>query len=176
MSEFNIPRLILVTNRATARFSLPDLTVRALSGGVDVVQIREKDLGPQALLQLAADVLDAVGDAGRLMINGSPEVAHKLGIGLHVPEAMRRPATVSTGSIPMRSRAVHTVESAAASDWVTFVIAGHVFPTGSKPGLAPIGLSNLSRIVESAPVPVLAIGGSGTFRDQRRSGSRGGRT
>ncbi|UUZ93809.1 thiamine phosphate synthase [Paenibacillus sp. P25] len=36
---------------------------------------------------------------------------------------------------------------------------GHVFATGSKPGLAPRGTAALAETVAASPVPVIAIGG-----------------
>ncbi|MEZ4500540.1 MAG: thiamine phosphate synthase [Thermomicrobiales bacterium] len=49
--------------------------------------------------------------------------------------------------------------SASASIGCDYVIAGHVYETGSKDGLSPLGLHGLRSIVAASPVPVLAIGG-----------------
>jgi thiamine biosynthesis protein ThiS len=39
------------------------------------------------------------------------------------------------------------------------VIAGHIFSTASKPGIAPRGTSWLADVVRACPAPVIAIGG-----------------
>ncbi|MCA9861119.1 MAG: sulfur carrier protein ThiS, partial [Thermomicrobiales bacterium] len=41
----------------------------------------------------------------------------------------------------------------------TYLVAGHLFETGSKDGLPPIGIDRFAEIVRVAPAPVLAIGG-----------------
>jgi thiamine biosynthesis protein ThiS len=156
--EKSAHRLVLVTNRRTAQHALPELAARAIAGGVDLVQIREKDLPYGELLELARAVLDVVRDPKRLMINGSTETAADLGIGLHLPERASR-SDANANSLPCLSRSVHTPASAHASDWVDFVIAGHVYPTPSKPGLEPMGVAGLAEIVGQSPVPVIAIGG-----------------
>jgi thiamine biosynthesis protein ThiS len=154
-----VPRLVVVTSRKSARHPLPEMADRAIAGGADVIQIREKDLAQPDLTLLASSVLKTVQDPSRLMINGSREIAMELGIGLHLPEAGHRVDEMDQIGFPLLSRSVHTADSARASDWVDFVIAGHVYPTASKPGLAPIGLDGLATIVAASPVPVVAIGG-----------------
>jgi thiamine biosynthesis protein ThiS len=135
------------------------MAARAIAGGVDVIQIREKDLAPPDLALLARSVLQAVQDPTRTMINGSREIAIELGIGLHLPESAQRVDESGQIAFPLLSRSVHTAESARNSAWVDFVIAGHVYPTASKPGLPPIGLDGLASIVAASPVPLIAIGG-----------------
>jgi thiamine biosynthesis protein ThiS len=56
-------------------------------------------------------------------------------------------------------RSVHSPESARASSGIDYVLAGHVFPSASKPGKPPLGLAGLAHIVSAAPCPVIAIGG-----------------
>jgi thiamine biosynthesis protein ThiS len=152
---------MLVTDRRRAALPLPDLASRAVAGGVDVVQIREKDLSDEQLLTLASSVLSGVTDHSRVSVNGSLAVARELGIGLHLPESgptidvARR---VLGPEVPL-GRSVHTPDSARDSRGADYLIAGHVFPTASKRDQPPIGLDGLHRIVESALCPVLAIGG-----------------
>ena len=58
-------------------------------------------------------------------------------------------------------RSVHDVRGAlaAAQDGADYVVAGHIFATGSKPGIPGRGLEWLRSITEAAPVPTIAIGG-----------------
>jgi thiamine biosynthesis protein ThiS len=133
--------------------------LRSLAGGVDVVQIREKALDHSDLRRLCRQVLEAGADPARIMVNGSPAIASKLGIGLHLSETAGRPAQADAAQIGLIARSVHSAESAETSSWVDFVIAGHIFESRSKPGMRPIGPSGLAAIVQKAPVPVIAIGG-----------------
>jgi thiamine biosynthesis protein ThiS len=159
LSATTIPKLVVVTNRHTARYSLPDLAQRALAGGADVVQIREKDLEERALFKLTHSVLAAVVDPARVMINGSVEIARRLGIGLHLPEGANKPSETILSELTLVGRSVHTQQSAIATEWADFLIAGHVFPTRSKPGRPPIGVDGLGKITNSVTIPVIAIGG-----------------
>lgn len=56
---------------------------------------------------------------------------------------------------------VHSAEEAAeaALQGADYVLFGHVFATGSKPGLAPRGLDALAEAAKASPAPVIAIGG-----------------
>ena len=151
-----VPRLILVTDRRTARFPLQDLAERAVAGGVDVVQVRERDLDLDSLMRITGLVAAAV-TAERTAVNGAPIVASRLGIHLHLPEASPLPPVGRP--VPWWSRSVHSVESARETPDCRYLIAGHVFPTGSHAGVPPLGLEGLSEIVGASPYPVIAIGG-----------------
>ncbi|MCZ8511999.1 thiamine phosphate synthase [Paenibacillus filicis] len=56
---------------------------------------------------------------------------------------------------------VHSAAEAseAARQGADYVLFGHVFASGSKPGLEPRGLAALTETVQASPVPVIAIGG-----------------
>lgn len=151
-----VPRLLLVTNRFRAVKPLPELTRAALAGGVNVVQVREKDLGREELRRLLAGVVEAAGDPTKVMVNGDAALATEFGIGLHLPEyaPIERPSGAG-----LLSRAVHDSPGAATTVAVDFAVAGHVFETASKPGRPPIGPSGLCEIVAVSPVPIVAIGG-----------------
>ena len=56
-------------------------------------------------------------------------------------------------------RSVHTPEGAAAATGADYLLAGHVYPSPSKPGLPPLGPAGLAQIVAVAPCPLIAIGG-----------------
>jgi thiamine-phosphate pyrophosphorylase len=154
------PRLMLVTNRLATRRPLLDVIRGAVAGGVDTVQVREKDLDSADLLELARRIRDAASPANAV-VNGSIEIARRLGIGVHLPEAgpTIQQARAVLGSKAMIGRSVHSIETAMASDGADYVIVGHVFTTVSKPGVPPLGLEGLSAIVQASPVPVIAIGG-----------------
>ncbi len=154
-----VPQLVLVTDRHRAKLPLPELAARSISGGIDVVQIREKDLSEAELLATCSLVLDAVGDPARIMVNGSASVATALGIGLHLPETEVDVKRSGPGHFIRYSRALH---GRSASDHLLdfdFAIVGHVFETGGKAGRPPLGLEELSSIVRNTPIPTLAIGG-----------------
>jgi thiamine biosynthesis protein ThiS len=159
--DTEIPRFILVTNRVESRLEIPDLVNAAVVGGVDAVQIREKDLDEDALRSFTKEVIAAVEGRAVVVVNGSLRVAMELGTGLHLPARRSNSeiARARLGSDAIIGRSVHNPNEARLSHWVDYLIAGHVHETGSKPGLAAIGLEGLLSIVRSTSLPVLAIGG-----------------
>jgi len=77
---------------------------------------------------------------------------------LHVPFHM---ASEQLAAECMLSVSVHSVEEAQKAEefGATFVIAGHIFDTQSKPGVPARGLDFLREVCGSVTVPVFAIGG-----------------
>jgi len=155
-----LPRLMLVTDRrATDGRDLVDVVEAAVAGGVGLVQLRERDLPEPEIADLLRRLLARLeGTPARVLLNGHPDVARALGVGLHLPAAVPRPADPP----PLYGRAVHDEAEArrALAEKVSYVVVGPVFPTGSKPGHPGAGVDSLARLVTAvAPTPVYAIGG-----------------
>jgi thiamine-phosphate pyrophosphorylase len=95
----------------------------------------------------------------QFVVNGHPALAHALGIGLHLPAAAAAPA----GARPaLCGRSVHDEGEArrARDEGVTYVVAGPIFPTGSKPGHPGSSLALLARLGPVVgSIPIFAIGG-----------------
>lgn len=161
MALFDRPLLMWVTNRKRSDVTLPELARPASLGGVDLVQIREPDLDRLPEELLARSIKSVVQSPTLIVINSRIDLARKLRIGVHLPEAGPSiyDARSVLGSEALIGRSVHSPEAAAASTGASYLIAGHVFETGSKQGREPIGLDRLTEIVTRSPVPVLAIGG-----------------
>jgi thiamine-phosphate pyrophosphorylase len=161
-------------------------TVWALSG-VDMIQIREKDLGIEALTAVTKAVLEAVAAVRQEKLNADdrepklPLVVVNRGLqaamkaeadGMHLPGGwqMANGLNVETvrwgfeqSRLPLKivTGACHTVEEAmiAAEKGIDMLLAGPVF---EKIGVKskPLSLDGLGRIVRAAgDVPVLALGG-----------------
>lgn len=153
------PWLMLVTDRRlTGSCDLVAVVAQAVAGGVDLVQVREKDLPDAELLALTRAILAAVAGRAQVVVNDRPEVARQAGTGLHLPEAAplppQRPA--------LWGRSIHSPQQAAAAarEGAGYLVAGPVFPTDSKPGAPPLGPEGLQAVVQAAAgCPVLAIGG-----------------
>lgn len=66
---------------------------------------------------------------------------------------------------------VHSVEDArrAGQLGASYLIAGHIFATGCKPGIPPRGLAFLREVCHAASVPVYAIGGISLDSEQIQS-------
>jgi len=156
------PALMLVTDRrlAGSEGALVRAVDEAVTGGVNAVQLREKDLPLPELVRLARRLREATAGRALLVLNTPVEVAMEVGAdGVHLPEdaeMLRRPRP---GLIVGRS--VHSPVAAvqAAAEGVDYVVAGPVYRTRSHPGAPPIGAGGLRQIVSSVQAPVIGIGG-----------------
>jgi thiamine-phosphate diphosphorylase len=139
----------------------------AVPAGVDLIQIRERDL-PGRLL---SDVVRSVGamTAGsptRVVVNDRVDVAVAAGAdGVHLrgdgpPVGRVRALFQSTQhralSTLLIGRSVHSGAEAQQQRGADYVVFGAVFSSGAKPGR---GLAALRSVVDVTPAPVLAIGG-----------------
>jgi thiamine-phosphate pyrophosphorylase len=177
------PSLYLVTDRArTCGRPLLDVVEAALQGGVDAVQLREKDLPVAELFDLACTLGELCRRcSARLLINDRVDVALTADAGgVHLPVNSFTPpdARRLLGPAGLIGCSTHSLEEAraAADGGADFIVFGPVFDTPSKrPFGPPVGLSALAEVTRSVPLPVLAIGGMTAERAQaaRRHGARG---
>jgi thiamine-phosphate pyrophosphorylase len=180
--------LCLVTDRrrlspgqpvGTVRRRLLDQVRWAVSIGVDLVQVRERDLDAAGLADLVNDLVGICHGSGtRVTVNERADVALGCGAdGVHlrhdsIPAARLRsiaPAGFLIG------RSVHSPEEAREAGPVDYLFAGTVLETRSKPDARTIGLGGLAAIVRAAAVPVLGIGGlsAGALGDVAGTGAAG---
>lgn len=140
----------------------------ALRGGVDVVQLREKDpaVSDAALLDAARAFRVAADAHGALFVlNDRPDLATAAGAdGVHVgqDDMPVADARALVGEDVLLGRSTHTpaqVEDAAVAD-VDYFAVGPVHATPTKPGRPAVGLE-LVRHAAGAPRPLpwFAIGG-----------------
>lgn len=151
-----------------ARFSHVELARRALAGGADAVQFREKGGSTRELIEAAREMAALCRGAGAVFIvNDRVDVALAAEAdGVHLgqsdfPIALARRLLgehrIIGGSASTLEEARRCVEEGA--DYVGF---GPVYPTGSKADAAPArGLGLLREVAAAVPVPVVAIGGIG---------------
>jgi thiamine-phosphate pyrophosphorylase len=153
----------LVTDRRRAD---PVVQARqAAAAGIDLIQVRERDLEAAPLAALVRAMVDEVrGSATRVVVNDRLDVALTCGAhGVHLRSDSIPPDRARTLAPAgfLVGRSVHDADEAVrvAAD-VDWLIAGTVFATASKPsGHAQLGLDGLRAVVRSVRVPVLAIGG-----------------
>jgi len=162
-------RLYLVCGPAgDGRGDLRAFLDAALRGGVDVIQLREKDpaVSDETLLA-AARVFRAAADAHRALfvLNDRPDLAAAARAdGVHVgqDDMPIAEARALVGEDVLLGRSTHTpqqVDDAAVAD-VDYFAVGPVHATPTKPGRPAVGLE-LIRHAASAPRPLpwFAIGG-----------------
>lgn len=158
-------QLHVITDRKRCLGDLTDAIHRALTGGVDWVQVREKTAPALETYTLARQLQDACGETGAgLIINDRVDIAVAIHAGgVHLAKKSLPPAVVRPllASGQLLGCSVHSLEEAvrAARAGVDYLTFGNVFATDSHPGVPAKGVTVLQAIVEMIEVPVLAIGG-----------------
>jgi thiamine-phosphate pyrophosphorylase len=156
--------------------ALVEVVDESVAGGVNAVQLREKNLSPGELLSLAERLREVSSGRAAFIVNGSLEVALASGAGgVHLPEAApmierpERPFVIG--------RSVHSREAAerAWAECSDYLIAGPAYETASHPGMDPGGPELIETIVVSVALPVLAVGGitAGRVEEVMRAGASG---
>lgn len=148
----------------------------AARAGVDLVQLREKDLSGRELETLALAAVEMIrrnslagaGFVTKLLVNAQVDVALAVGAdGVHLPSRDLSVAEVHAiwkharpGTRPVVSIACHTLEETreAAAAGADFALFAPVFGKKDAPGVPAAGLEGL-RAACRAGVPVLALGG-----------------
>jgi len=132
---------------------------RAIREGVDMIQVREKDLPGRELFDLVCKVRDlAAGTSTRILVNDRLDIALAAGVdGVHLPGNGLPPARVRP-LVKCLGVSVHTLEEAIAAQatGADFIVFGPIFDT---PGKTAIGIAPLRAVTAAVGIPVLAIGG-----------------
>jgi thiamine-phosphate pyrophosphorylase len=138
----------------------------AIRVGVDLVQIREKDLPTRDLLALVKAARDAARrTATRLVVNDRLDVALAAGAaGVHLG-TQSLPARVVRELVPrdfLVGVSCHSLEETLRAEvgGADYVVLGPIFATPSKlPYGPPLGLAKLREVAARAKIPLLALGG-----------------
>ncbi len=140
--------------------------LEAVRAGVDLVQIREKDLDTRPLTELVKAALQgAQGTKTKIVVNDRLDVAlafgaHGVHLGAHSIPAQAVRAQVAKKFLVGVS--CHSIQQAVAAEaaHADYVVLGPIFETPSKlPYGPPLGLAKLKEVTARAKIPVLALGG-----------------
>jgi len=158
----------MITDRR--RFAAEDAFVQRVAtvaaAGVNLVQVRERDMEARDLSRLVARCVTAVRNTRtRILVNDRLDVALTSGAhGVHL-RGDSMPASRARALAPIGfliGRSVHSVAEAVtahAEGGLDYLLFGAVFATASKPGQPPAGVQALADVVGATPLPVLAVGG-----------------
>jgi thiamine-phosphate pyrophosphorylase len=160
-----------IARLATARLYLvtgaidPARLSAALAGGVDLVQLRMKDAGDDAILREAEGVRAACARAGALfLLDDRPDLVAAAGAdGVHVgqddvPVPHARTLVGPDRLIGLSTHTPAQVDAAAAAE-VDYIGVGPVHATPTKPGRPATGLGLVAHAAAHAAHPAFAIGG-----------------
>lgn len=159
-------RLYFIADARPAGRPLGDLLPGVLAAGVDIFQLRDKQLEDEQLIaaaKQARSICDAHG--ALLIVNDRPELATAVGAdGVHVgqddiPVAAAR---AIVGAERIVGLSTHTPGQIDAASGVDYIGVGPVHPTPTKPGRPAVGLELIAHARAHARVPFFAIGGIDT--------------
>lgn len=136
----------------------------AVRVGIELIQIREKQIDGTSLFELARDSADlTAGSNSRLLINDRFDVALAAGADGVQLTSHSLPTADVRRVVPegfLIGRSTHVIEEVleARSAGADFALFGNVFATPGKGD--PVGLETLANVCASAsPLPVIAVGG-----------------
>lgn len=175
--------LYAVTDRSWLKEgqSLTSVCEEVLAGGATLLQIREKDLAPDAFEAEAAE-LKALCARHRVpyVVNDSVEIALAIDAdGVHVGQSdiMGRDIRAMIGENKILGISAGTVEEAVAAQraGADYIGVGAVFGTSTKKNARNMTVEKLKEIRSAVSIPVVAIGGinAGNLRELRGSGMDG---
>jgi thiamine-phosphate pyrophosphorylase len=153
------------------RPDLEQFLAGCISGGVDVVQLRDKELDDRALVERSRLARSVCSDHGvPFILNDRPDLVAETGAdGVHVgQEDMPAVATrlvVGTGAlVGLSSHASPELDAAIGGPDgppapVDYISAGPVSATPTKPGRPGTGLGYVREAVARSPWPVWITGG-----------------
>lgn len=160
---------VLLTERLCVR-PWREVLLAALRGGADCIQVREKELRGTALVGRTKEVLALARPFGAcVVVNDDADAALEAGAdGVHVGQGDRSPEEVRRMAgdalwIGVSTHSVAEAEAAVAAN-ADVCGVGAMFPTGTKPGIEPSGVTYLREYLHrfgTGPRAVahLAIGG-----------------
>ncbi|MFL2784038.1 MAG: thiamine phosphate synthase [Dehalococcoidia bacterium] len=160
MVLINAPIFSLVTNRSRVKNEdFISVIEEVVAGGVNLVQIREKDLSIDELQNIYCKLADRINRNSLISVNVS-KFTNKFGHGclLHFPEDVKLDPQIRKSKF---GQSVHSVQSAVTAEkaGASYLFAGTIFPSKSHPGLPGAGTEYLASICRAVTIPTVAIGG-----------------
>jgi thiamine-phosphate pyrophosphorylase len=139
-----------------------EVAVRADCDGVEMIQIRAKELSARELSDLVGRVR-RVAQSSRILVNTRADVALACGAhGVHLPAGSIAPQTIRriTPADFLIGVSCHSIDElrAAEREGADFAVFGPVFPSPTK-SLVPIGIQAFREAAASVSLPVYALGG-----------------
>lgn len=146
------------------------MTQALCEGGVDVLQLRAKNMVKSEVERLARLMLPVTREHGvPLVINDHADVAATVGSeGVHVgqdDDAVAK-ARAIVGSSCFVGKSTHSLTQAVAAqaEGADYIGFGPLYATGTKPDYVPIGLQDIAAVHQQVTLPIFCIGGVNAAR------------
>ena len=160
-------RLYLLLSGSAASASLEWVIEQAAAGGVDVIQLREKQLSDRELIDRARNVRRWIRKAGVLFIvNDRPDIARLAeadGVHLGQDDLSVKDARRVLGPDGLIGVSTHTIEQVrqAVLDGADYIGVGPTFPSKTKAFDQLAGLNFVRAATAETTLPAFALGGIG---------------
>lgn len=161
-----ILRFYYITDDKVPHFPPAEQVRIAIEGGATLIQYRNKSFSPNLHLAEAVLIRKICKNAGiPLLVNDNIALALQImadGVHLGQEDAPPAEARKMMGKDAIVGATVSSLEELARTDLTDcdYMGTGPVFPTRTKADAKAVkGLDGFKRIAETAPVPVVAIGG-----------------
>lgn len=130
---------------------------------VDFFHLREKEKTAKEIFYGIRLIQDHGIPLSKIIVNDRVDAAFALNVaGVQLAHHSLDVTTVKE-TFPNLTigRSIHSIEEAksAETNGATYLLFGHIFSSSSKPDLQPRGIEQLSNVVNSVKIPVIAIGG-----------------
>lgn len=157
-------RLYLVAPAQIDAGPLGSFVPELAAAGVDVIQLREKDMEAGDLIRAGEPIRDACREAGvPFIVNDRADVALALeadGVHLGQNDLSAQVARRILGA-KIVGASTHTTEEVddAIDEMPDYIAVGPVYETPTKPGRPAVGLDLIAYAARTATIPWFAIGG-----------------
>lgn len=176
LRALELPSLYAISNAAELGVEVFLSRLQAqLDAGLRLIQLREKNLGREALRELAQRVVAMAHAFGaKVLLNGDVVLAQEVGAdgvqltSMQLSQCGERPA------VAWCAASCHSAEELrhAQALGCDFALLSPVLPTKSHPGAAHLGWDGFAAIAAGASIPVYALGGL-AHADMSAAWSRG---
>lgn len=152
---------------AAGKLSPIEIASDLLTGGVRVIQLRQKGGTPGDVELNAHEILDLKSEHNfTFIVNDDPLLAARVGAdGVHLgaQDMPVREARRILGSAKIIGKSTHSVAEAvvAQKEGADYISCGAIFPSPTKndPSHPVVGVAVLKEVLEAVRIPVVAIGG-----------------
>jgi thiamine-phosphate pyrophosphorylase len=142
-----------------------EITEKLVAGGVDLIQLRAKNVPEPAIASLGKKLRAAIPATGPLFIlNDHPHLVAEVGAdGIHVgqDDLAVAEARAQAGPGALVGKSTHSLAQAIAAEQegADYIGVGPIFATPTKPDYVPVGPALIGQVRAAVSVPQFCIGG-----------------
>ena len=139
-----------------------ELAQALIAGGVDIIQVRAKEMSHSQRVELTSAVVKVAGKVP-VIVNDDIVAARETGAaGVHLGQedfaGLTRDHLKDLRIVGISTHSLAQAQQ-AERDGADYIGVGPVFATGTKPGVKPVGVELVKQVTGTIAIPFFAIGG-----------------